>query len=234
MPPVLGVTGATGELGGRVARRLADLGIAQRLVVRDPSRAPSLRNTEAVQVPGYHDAEALRAALNGIETLYLVSAGEAPRRIDLHTTAVDAAVAAGVERIVYVSYVSAAADATFTFARDHFRTEERIRSSGVAFTSLRSSQYLDFVPFFASAAKLSVSRDTRKRIGPRASPVCCIWAAGTAGKRPGVAQPVSASCVALIASTTFRHVEPDIMFSMNGPTGFPSWPVAQPSMKTLK
>ena len=36
----LAVTGATGELGGRVAARLARLGIAQRLVVRDPKCAP--------------------------------------------------------------------------------------------------------------------------------------------------------------------------------------------------
>jgi len=40
--PLIAVTGATGELGGRVAARLAKLGIAQRLVVRDPKRAPRL------------------------------------------------------------------------------------------------------------------------------------------------------------------------------------------------
>jgi uncharacterized protein YbjT (DUF2867 family) len=147
---VLGVTGATGELGGRVARRLADLGVAQRLVVRDPSRAPSLPNAAVVEAAGYHDAEAMRAALTGIETLYLVSAAEAPRRVDpAHRRRCRGA--AGVGRIVYVSYVSAAPEATFTFARDHFRTEEHIRGSGVLFTFLRSSQYLDFVPFFASA-----------------------------------------------------------------------------------
>jgi len=38
----LAVTGATGALGGRVVRALADLGIPQRLIVRDAGRAPKL------------------------------------------------------------------------------------------------------------------------------------------------------------------------------------------------
>jgi uncharacterized protein YbjT (DUF2867 family) len=38
--PRIAVTGATGQLGGRVARRLADASVDQVLVVRDPSRAP--------------------------------------------------------------------------------------------------------------------------------------------------------------------------------------------------
>ena len=38
----LGVTGSTGGLGGMVARQLAELGSAQRLLVRDPARAPVL------------------------------------------------------------------------------------------------------------------------------------------------------------------------------------------------
>jgi NAD(P)H dehydrogenase (quinone) len=123
----------------------------QRLVVRDPARAPRLPGAEVVYAPGYGDREAMRDPLTGVDTLYLVSAREDRDRVALHTSAVDAAVAAGIERIVYVSYVNAAPDATFTFARDHFHTEEHIRASGVAFTFLRSNQYLDFVPIFASA-----------------------------------------------------------------------------------
>lgn len=41
----LGITGSTGHLGGRIARRLADRGVGQRLLVRDPSRAPELPDT---------------------------------------------------------------------------------------------------------------------------------------------------------------------------------------------
>jgi NAD(P)H dehydrogenase (quinone) len=139
------ITGATGGLGGRVARRLAELGVAQRLVVRDPARAPQLPGAEAARA-AYDDGEAMRRALQGSDTLLLVSASEAPDRVRLHTGAVDAAVAAGVERIVYTSFLAAAPDATFTFARDHFHTEQLIRATGIPFTFLRSSLYLDFIP----------------------------------------------------------------------------------------
>ncbi|HYM57650.1 MAG TPA: NmrA family NAD(P)-binding protein, partial [Solirubrobacteraceae bacterium] len=65
--------------------------------------------------------------------------------------AVDAALAAGVRRIVYTSFLAAAPDATFTFARDHFHTEEHVRATGAAHTFLRSSLYLDYVPLFCGA-----------------------------------------------------------------------------------
>lgn len=148
---MIGVTGATGGLGGRVAAALAERGLAQRLVVRDAGRAPSLPGAEVAEAPDYADGEAMRRALDGVETLFLVSAGEHPDRVSLHRSAVDAAAAAGVERVVYTSFVGAAPDATFTFARDHFHTEEHIRAAGLGFTFLRDSIYLDYVPFLASA-----------------------------------------------------------------------------------
>ena len=65
MPAVpLAITGSTGQLGGRVARRLADAGVPQRLLVRDPARAPQLPGATAVRA-SYGDADAVRAALEG-------------------------------------------------------------------------------------------------------------------------------------------------------------------------
>jgi len=144
----LAVTGATGGLGGRVAGRLADRGVAQRLVVRDPAKAPDLPGAEVARA-AYGDGDAMRRALDGADTLLLVSASEALDRVRLHTGAVDAAVAAGVQRIVYVSFLACSADATFTFARDHWHTEEHVRASGVRHTILRDSLYLDYFPIFA-------------------------------------------------------------------------------------
>ena len=142
---MIGVTGATGAVGRRVASRLAEAGLAQRLVVRDPERAPRLPGVEVTQA-SYDDPSAMRSALSGVQTLFLVSAKEAFRRAKQHTVAVDAAVAAGVERIVYLSFLAAAPDATFTFARDHFHTEEHVRAAGVDHTFLRPSLYADLVP----------------------------------------------------------------------------------------
>ena len=148
---MIGVTGATGGLGGRVARHLADRGLEQRLIVRDASRAPSLPGAEVAEASDYGDGEAMRRALAGVGTLLLVSAGEHPDRVSLHRSAVDAAAAAGVERVVYTSFLASAPDTAFTFGRDHFHTEEHIRASGLGWTFLRDSMYLDYVPFFASA-----------------------------------------------------------------------------------
>lgn len=147
--PPIAVTGASGAVGGRVAVRLVRWGASARLIVRDATRAPRSsdgRADVAVVSGGYGDGEGMRRALDGVATLFLVSATESLDRVAQHLDAVDAARAAGVERIVYLSFMAAAPEATFTFARDHFRTEQHVRESGAAFTFLRPSLYLDLVP----------------------------------------------------------------------------------------
>jgi uncharacterized protein YbjT (DUF2867 family) len=148
---LIAVTGSTGALGGTVARLLSGRGAAQRLVVRDAGRAPRLAGAEVAVAAGYHDHAGMVAALRGATVLFMVSGRESATRVDEHRTAIDAAVEAGVGRIVYTSFLSAAEDATFTLGRHHALTEDHIRDSGLAFTFLRDSMYLDFVPFFASA-----------------------------------------------------------------------------------
>ncbi|MGY1623243.1 NmrA family NAD(P)-binding protein [Geodermatophilus sp. SYSU D00965] len=152
MSRVIAVTGATGVLGGRVADRLAGRDdVALRLVVRDPARAPGLPGAQVVAAPGgYADGPGLTAALEGVHTLYLVSAAEAEDRLRQHLTAVSAAAAAGVQRIVYTSFLGASPDAVFTLARQHAATEDAIATAGVRATVLRHAMYADFVPFFAT------------------------------------------------------------------------------------
>lgn len=144
----IAVTGATGALGGRVARRLREAGEHPRLVVRDLARVEAVAGYEAVAMGprGYRDQPQLAEALTGCETLLLVSAREAADRVVEHAHAVRAAVDAGIRRIVYTSFVGADPDAAFTFGQDHYATEQLIRESGLAWTFLRDSLYLDFVP----------------------------------------------------------------------------------------
>jgi NAD(P)H dehydrogenase (quinone) len=146
----IAVTGVTGGLGGRVARRLAERGVGQRLVVRDTGRAPALAGAEAAAA-SYDDPERLRRAFQGARTLLMVSASEDPDRLRLHANVVDAATDAGVERVVYTSFVGAAPECTFTFGRDHWHTEELIKGSGLAWTMLRDNLYLDFLPLMVGA-----------------------------------------------------------------------------------
>jgi uncharacterized protein YbjT (DUF2867 family) len=141
---LIGITGATGRLGGRVARRLAEAGVDQRLLVRDPSRAPGLPGAVA-QRTTFENTEAVRTALTGVSTLLMVSASEHPDRRAQHLSFVDAAAAAGVRHLVYTSFAGAAPDCTFTLGRDHWATEEHVRASGMSFTLLRDNLYADFL-----------------------------------------------------------------------------------------
>lgn len=150
----IGITGATGQIGGRVARLLAQSGSGQlRLVVRDASRAPQLQVTPAPQVAEaeFGDLAACREAFTGVDALLLVSAAEAEDRLAQHETAIRAAAEAGVRHVVYTSFLGAAEDAEFTLARDHGATEQMIRRSGMTWTFLRDSFYADVLVDFAGA-----------------------------------------------------------------------------------
>ncbi|WP_106398111.1 SDR family oxidoreductase [Actinocorallia populi] len=143
----IGVTGATGSVGAETVRLLVKEGHAPRLIVRDASRAPELPDARVAPVTGgYADTEGMREAFDGLDAVLLVSARESADRVAEHRSAVDAAVAAGVRHLVYLSFLSAAEHATFTFARDHWATEEYVKASGLDFTFLRPSLYQDVLP----------------------------------------------------------------------------------------
>ncbi len=148
----IGVTGSTGAVGGLVTRQLAgsDFRLDLRLLVRDATRAPDV-DTD-VRECGYADHDAALAALRGVETLFMVSAAEAPDRREQHRTFIAAAAEAGVRHIVYTSFSGAAAEATFTLGRDHHDAETAIRESGMDFTFLRDNFYLEVLPLFADAS----------------------------------------------------------------------------------
>ena len=135
------VTGATGALGSRVARRLAEQGVSQLLVARDPDRLPELPAAQRRGPAAYDDAQAMRAAVEGASTLVLVSGRPTGRRLEEHATAVEAAMAVGVDRVVYVSLLGAAPDATYRNARDHWLTEQFLAGAGVRHTVVRAGIY---------------------------------------------------------------------------------------------
>ncbi|MBH0082755.1 SDR family oxidoreductase [Salinibacterium sp. SWN167] len=144
--PTIAVTGSTGNLGSMVARNIADAGTAQRLLVRTPSKAPSLP-AAAVSPFSYTDREATIAALEGVETVFMVSAPEGDERLDQHRTFIDAVRDAGVRHIVYTSFIDPSPESTFTLGRDHGVTEQYIIDAGLNYTFIRDNFYLDFMKF---------------------------------------------------------------------------------------
>ncbi|MDI9628900.1 MAG: SDR family oxidoreductase [Acidobacteriota bacterium] len=145
--PLIAISGATGNIGRGVIRNLTGTDARLRLIVRDASRAPA--GATDVAEATYGNRAAAEAALRGVDVLFMVSAAESADRLDQHRTFIDAAAAAGVQHVIYTSFLGAAPDAEFTLGRDHWATEEHLRGSGMQVTFLRDSFYLDFLPTLA-------------------------------------------------------------------------------------
>src|SRR5579875_2285478 len=144
-PSMIVITGATGALNGTTADHLLDRVPAERVAVavRDPAKARRFaeRGVE-VRRADYAAPDSLPAAFEGADQLLLVSSSD-PRAdaVSLHGAAIEAAVAAGVGRILYTSHQGAAPDTPFGPGRDHAATEKLLSESGAAWTSLRNGFY---------------------------------------------------------------------------------------------
>ena len=148
--PLIAVTGVTGHLGGLVGRHLRDAGADLVFLARDPARVADAGGVR-VERASYADLDAAASALRGVDVLFMVSGAESVDRVDQHRTVIDAASAAGVRQVVYTSFQGASPRAAFTLARDHWATEEHLRASGMDWTFLRDSLYLDFLPDMVGA-----------------------------------------------------------------------------------
>lgn len=138
----LAVTGATGHLGGLVIDHLIDRGTPTDEVialVRDTTKASDLvaRGVEVRQFD-YDRPEA--SALAGVDSMLLISGTAVGQRLAQHAAVVDAAVEAGVGRVVYTS--APRADASINpVAPDHKATEEYLGASGLPHVILRNGWY---------------------------------------------------------------------------------------------
>lgn len=140
------ITGATGQLGRLVVERLlADAVPAGDLIAtgRDLARLEPLAALGVVtRRADFADQEELETAFAGADRLLLVSTTTIDERFDNHRRAIDAARAAGVSSIVYVSQLNASS-ARMVLAEAHARTEAYLRASGVPFVILRNGWYLE-------------------------------------------------------------------------------------------
>jgi uncharacterized protein YbjT (DUF2867 family) len=147
------VTGATGALNGATVDHLLERVPAEDVVVvvRDPSRAQRFAaRGVGVRQAGYDDPAAMRAAFAGADQLLLVSSNDpGADAVALHAAAVDAAVAAGVGRVLYTSHQGAAEVSPFAPAQVHHRTEQLLAASGLPWTSLRNGFYAHSLDWLA-------------------------------------------------------------------------------------
>ncbi len=140
------ITGATGQLNGKTVEHLLKLMPAKDIavVVRDTAKAKRFKDVGIeVRRGDYAEPTSLPTAFEGADQLLLVSSNDpGADAVSLHRNAINAAVQAGVGRILYTSHQGAALDSPFLPARGHAETEKILAESGVAWTALRNGFYM--------------------------------------------------------------------------------------------
>lgn len=138
-----GVTGATGHLGGMIVKGLAARLGAENVVAlaRSPDKAAALG--VAVRHADYDKPETLVEALKGIDTLMFVASPDTGRRLPQHKAVVDAAKAAGVQRIVYTGWLHSDKSIVEPIAHEDRETEKMLKESGILLTILRNGYYTE-------------------------------------------------------------------------------------------
>jgi NAD(P)H dehydrogenase (quinone) len=111
--------------------------------VRDPQKAGGLAK-QGVQVreADYDRRETLVPALTGASKLLLIPSAVFGQRYPQMQHAVNAAAAAGVGRIAYLSFVNTGTS-TLRLGEEHKQAEAAIRASGLPFVLLRNGAYTE-------------------------------------------------------------------------------------------
>ena len=143
------VTGATGFMGPRVVERLVAHGHSVRCLVRRTSDLSPLQAAPIeVWAGDVTDPATLPGALEGVQAVvHLVGIlKERPpdvtfERIHVGGTrrVVEAAKAAGLARIFYMSAIGAKPDPAYPYHNTKWQAEELVKGSGIPYTILRSS-----------------------------------------------------------------------------------------------
>jgi uncharacterized protein YbjT (DUF2867 family) len=148
------VVGATGALGGLIARRLLANGKRVRILVRPGSNFEPLVAAGAEAIIGdLKEPSSLTAACHGARAV-ITTANAAMRSGTDTVAAVDdegnhnlitAAAEAGVRRFVFVSVLGSDPNSPSPLLRAKALTEERLRASGMTFTIIQPDVYLDLL-----------------------------------------------------------------------------------------
>ncbi|MBA3581862.1 MAG: NAD(P)H-binding protein [Gammaproteobacteria bacterium] len=164
MPHTVLIAGATGRLGEPVARRLLADGYAVRILARNTTQARQQLGEGFAYVAGdVTQAESLPAALVGVDSVYIslrgtntIASYEQNELLGTQNLA-KAAAQAGVQRIVYLSGAGdLAAHADFPVARIKLGAERALIESGVPYTILRATHFMEFLPMFVRGKRATV------------------------------------------------------------------------------
>jgi uncharacterized protein YbjT (DUF2867 family) len=150
------VTGGTGTSGTPVVDGLRSKGIAFRMLARNPQKLAAMRGPGIEVVAGdLARPETLAAAMKGIEKAFLLSP-PVPNQAELEGGFVRAAKEAGVRHIVKFSAMTADVNVQSRFPRAHGQVEKQIRESGISWTFLRPTFFMQNLLGFAEMVRHGV------------------------------------------------------------------------------
>jgi uncharacterized protein YbjT (DUF2867 family) len=138
------VTGAAGLSGSIIARELARQGVRARLLVRDGGKAAFLKDIPGMEIVegDMRRRETLAAALYGVERALMISSSS-PDMAETQCSFIDACRAAEVRHVIKFSGAEPDFDPqAFLFTRLHAEIERYLERSGLAWTHLRPSQFM--------------------------------------------------------------------------------------------
>ncbi|MDO8501635.1 MAG: SDR family oxidoreductase [Gemmatimonadaceae bacterium] len=146
------IVGATGTLGGKVARTLLANGQPVRAMTRELANGDKLQSLGAKIVRGdLRDRESLDFALRGVSTVIaaahsMLGKGEdASELVDDagHRGLIESAKQAGVRHFIYTSVVGASPDHPVDFWRTKARVERYLQDSGLTWTIIRPTAFME-------------------------------------------------------------------------------------------
>lgn len=179
------VAGATGALGGAVAGLLHAEGHEVRGLVRSPEAAGRLAPGVVAAHGDLEDPGTLAAVLAGVEVVVSTASAfpvdarpDAIARVDRdgQLALVDAAVAAGVRRFVYVSFPPSEPD--FPFQRAKRAVEERLAETGMEVVVLQPGKFMDV--WFSPPLGLDIGARTARLYGGGDTPQSWVAVADVA------------------------------------------------------
>lgn len=134
------VTGASGLVGGSVLQAMTRNGHPAVALYRSAEDARKASPGTTTVIADFADKKSLVAALEGIETVFLVCA-PIPQLVELESNMIEACKESGGQHIVQNSAL-AAGDYPKSFPSWHRKVEDKLKASGLPYTILRPNSFM--------------------------------------------------------------------------------------------
>jgi len=146
------ITGASGNVGGAVLRKVLKSGSGVRAMIRSKEDSAKVPQGAATVIADFSDKQSLHRALEGVDTVYLVCS---PVRelVQLESNMIDACREAGVKHVVLNSALGAK-DFAKSFPSWHREVEDKLKASGMDYTILRPNGFMqNLIAYFAPSIR---------------------------------------------------------------------------------